>query len=106
MLSVVAASAKKRLSATRNAAGQNMLNGIGASAHRCLRPCPTSNVPEETFHDRGCTVCAKTSLSGWVPHVRNRPVNKVFSRVRYFFGLRHRSVVGLRERTPSKSFFG
>ena len=38
MLSVMAASARKRFSATRSTAGKNMLNSSGASTHPCLRP--------------------------------------------------------------------
>ena len=33
-------------------------------------------------------------------------VNEVISRVHYIFGLRHRSLVGLRERLPSNSYSG
>ena len=39
----MAASARKRFSATRSTAVKNMLNSSGASTHPCLRPCPTSN---------------------------------------------------------------
>ena len=34
------------------------------------------------------------------------PVNEVISRVHYIFSLRHRSLVGLCERMPSKSYIG
>ena len=42
MLSMMAASASKRFSATRSTAVKNMLNSSGASTHPCRRPCPTS----------------------------------------------------------------
>ena len=48
MLSVMAASARKRFSATRSTAVKNMLNSSGASTHCCPRPCPTSNLSEHS----------------------------------------------------------
>ena len=49
MLSVLAASARKRFSATCSTAMTNMLNSSGASTHPCLRPCPTSHLSEQHF---------------------------------------------------------
>ena len=49
MLSVMAASARKRFSATRSTAVKKVLNSSGASTHPCcLRPCRTSNLSEHS----------------------------------------------------------
>ena len=48
MLSVMAASARKRYSVTRSTAVKNMLNSSGASTHPFLRPCSTSNLSENS----------------------------------------------------------
>ena len=57
MLSVMAASARKRFSATRSTAVKNMLNSSGESTHPCLRPCPTSNESEHTQSSNRTHAC-------------------------------------------------
>ena len=47
MLSMMAASTRKRFSAKRSIAVKNMSNS-GASSHPCRRPCPTSNFSEHS----------------------------------------------------------
>ena len=48
MLSVMAASARKRFPATRSTAVKNTSNSSGATTHPCLRPYPTSNLSEHS----------------------------------------------------------
>ena len=49
VLSVMAASARKRFSATRSIAAKNTLNSSGTSTHPCLRPCPTPKLSEHSI---------------------------------------------------------
>ena len=57
MLSVMAALASKRFSATRSTTVKNRLISSGASTHPCLRPCPTSNLSEHSPSSSRTNAC-------------------------------------------------
>ena len=62
----------------------------------------------ESSDGRGCS-CMIAQKRPWPIElliVRKLPVSEAIERVRNILGLRHRNLVGLYERTPSKSFFG
>ena len=61
-----------------------------------------SHVGQESSHGRGCS-CMIGRLSS---SCGGLPVNEEISGVHIVLGLRHRSLVGLCELMPWKSFFG